>query len=149
MFEKIIGFVVMILIVSFSIVSGMQTNFIAIIDPHSFLLVVGITMGGLLFAYGRSFSICALLEPFKKSGSPNKEALTKYNAFYNLASILAIGAGLIGVFIGAFIILLDMSDPHAIGAGCAVALISLFYGLTLATLILQPMKYAIIHNANK
>lgn len=46
--------------------------------------------------------------------------------------------GMIGTLVGLVILLNDMSDPAALGAGMSVALITTLYGVLLANLLLKP-----------
>jgi len=63
---------------------------------------------------------------------------------------LAPAFGMIGTLIGLVIMLVNLDDPGAIGQGMAVALLTTFYGATLAYLIFIPIAGKLsIYSANE
>lgn len=60
-------------------------------------------------------------------------------SMYEAAGALAPAFGMIGTLIGLINMLVNLSDPSAIGPGMAVALITTFYGALLANLFFIPM----------
>jgi len=58
---------------------------------------------------------------------------------FTTAGALAPALGLIGTLIGLVAMLVNMSDPDSIGPSMAVALLTTFYGATMANLIFNPV----------
>lgn len=61
-------------------------------------------------------------------------------SFYDKASAFAPAFGMIGTLIGLIQLLKDMSDPNALGAAMAVALVTTFYGTILSNFIFGPIS---------
>ena len=59
--------------------------------------------------------------------------------FFTSAAAFAPALGLIGTLIGLVQMLLNMSDPDAIGPSMAVALLTTFYGALMANLVFTPL----------
>lgn len=59
--------------------------------------------------------------------------------FFGYAQELAPGMGMIGTLIGLVLMMGNVNDPHAIGPGMAVALLTTLYGAVLANVILGPL----------
>lgn len=59
--------------------------------------------------------------------------------FFSSAATFAPALGLVGTLIGLVQMLLNMSDPDAIGPSMAVALLTTFYGALLANLVFTPI----------
>lgn len=59
--------------------------------------------------------------------------------FLNLAGTYCPAFGMIGTLIGLIQMLQNLSDPSAIGAGMAVAMITTFYGALFANLVFLPL----------
>ncbi len=59
--------------------------------------------------------------------------------FFSYAQELAPGMGMIGTLLGLVLMMGSMNDPHAIGPGMAVALLTTLYGAILANVILGPL----------
>ncbi len=60
-------------------------------------------------------------------------------AFFNAAGTYCPAFGMVGTLIGLIQMMQNLTDPSAIGAGMAVAMITTFYGALLANLILLPL----------
>jgi chemotaxis protein MotA len=60
--------------------------------------------------------------------------------FFSTAATFAPALGLIGTLVGLVQMLLNMSDPDAIGPSMAVALLTTFYGALLANLVFNPIS---------
>jgi chemotaxis protein MotA len=59
---------------------------------------------------------------------------------WKMARIYVLASGVIGLLIGAVIMLKNMSDPAAIGPAMAVALLTIFYGFVLSFGIYLPLQ---------
>ena len=70
------------------------------------------------------------------------------NLFENLSK-LAPGVGMMGTLLGLVNMMSKLSDPAAIGAGMAMALLTTFYGLLLANILYAPFSEKISIEAEK
>lgn len=120
-------------------------------DPPSILFVSSMTICATIFAYGLKFSTKAIFLPFLDRSQLSKEDLQQYVNFYNMASLVSICAGIIGFLIGMIKMLAENWDniKTYICPAIALCLVTIFYGFIAAALIFQPMKYAVLFNANK
>ncbi len=59
--------------------------------------------------------------------------------FFSYAQELAPGMGMIGTLVGLVLMMGNVNDPHTIGPGMAVALLTTLYGAVLANVILGPL----------
>jgi len=67
-------------------------------------------------------------------------------AVFGRAYQLAWGAGLLGTLLGLIAMLADLSDPAAIGAGMAVALLTTAYGAMLAEFLFAPLQQSVLNH---
>ncbi len=67
------------------------------------------------------------------------EQLALTSKFFNSAGTYCPAFGMVGTLIGLIQMMQNLTDPAAIGAGMAVAMITTFYGALLANLIFLPM----------
>ena len=63
----------------------------------------------------------------------------RHMAVLQTMRVLAIGTGLVGTIIGLVQMLQNMEDPSKIGPAMAVALLTAFYGIAWAELLLAPL----------
>ena len=59
-----------------------------------------------------------------------------------------IGAGLTGSLIGLVSMLQTLDDPSKIGPAAAVMILTVFYGVILSELIVNPMRHAVLRIAH-
>ncbi len=135
-----------ILIILFSlIVSCLLTGSLMLyFDVKSILIVFGLLLGGIVFSSGIIVPLKAVKNAFDSNSANSPEELKQFIYFFNSASRLSIGAGVIGIFIGIIGILAVLNDPSQIGANAAIALLTAFYGVILSELVFQPMKNSVI-----
>ncbi len=141
---KIIGSLV--LLVMFWASCHLTGSVLLFLDIKSMIIVGGLLVGGVLFSSGVAIPVAALGKSF---GSPTETSTAEYRqylAFYNSASRLSIGAGVLGFIIGIVCVLAALNDPSKIGANLAVALLTVFYGIILSEFVIQPLKQALISN---
>lgn len=66
-------------------------------------------------------------------------------SFFEKASAIAPGFGMIGTLIGLINMLANLADPSGIASGMSVALITTFYGCVMAHLLCSPMATRLKH----
>ncbi len=117
------------------------------IDIPSLIFVLGVTFGGVWFAHGPSAVFRAMHAAL--SGHAVDDATSRrHDAVLATAYGLAWASGVLSLFVGFIAMLADLSEPAAIGAGLAVALISPFYGLILAEVVFHPLRRALRTNSD-
>ena len=128
---RIIGLVILLALLA--VAMGDLTMFI---DIPSALIVLGFTIGALIFAragipnmFGAAFDAGATAEQLQAAARGWTQART-----YSVAS------GIIGTMVGFVIVLKNLDDIGAIGPGLAIAIITVFYGLVLGYGICLPMQ---------
>ncbi len=111
------------------------------------LASVTITLGGsavfTLAAHGPSRVWDAISAGFRQDPVEQDEASQHARVLQSLRGAL-IGTGVIAFLIGGVHMLQHMDDPSQIGPAVAVALLSVLYSVTLAELIVAPMKHAVL-----
>ena len=123
-----------------------------LIDPASFICVMGLVLGGCLVAYGS--------DTYKGCGAIFKPTLSREEAaiavdVYKLAVRISIGAGFIGTMFGWIAMLGHMGsgsggmDMGALTGGAAVSLITTLYGLVFAFTLFLPLQYYFQHQLDK
>ena len=97
------------------------------IDILSIGLVLGPTLGLLLATYGVRGSMEAVRTLF--GGAPNEAVLARSTSFFILSGGVAIGSGVVGVLVGAVVLLDGMTDVSTIGPAMAVIVLSSLYAV--------------------
>ena len=115
---------------------GIGSNLPIMIDPASLIIVLGGTLGMLLFG---SSSIPTMFKTIF-SGTATVEELQAGVKGWKMASAYSLASGGIGTIIGLVIMLKYMDDPAAIGPGIAIALLTTFYGIVLSLAIFLPLQ---------
>lgn len=128
----VIGLVVVIA----ALLVGIGSQLSAMADTRSAIIVVGMTLGMLLF--GRSRIDMMLRTLFRGDASP--QALQEAASDWRAAAAYAIAAGAIGTLVGLILMLKDMDDPTQFLPGTALALLSSLYGFILAIAICLPLQ---------
>ena len=109
-----------------------------LIDPASFICVIGPVIGGVLMAYGSELSTAFKTDPTRT------ESITAVGV-YKLAIKVSIGSGFIGTQLGWIAMLGSMGgtgmDRAALTGGAATSLITILYGLTFAFCLFLPLQY--------
>jgi len=117
------------------------------IDIPSLVFVTGVLVGGMMMCFGvdkiADAFVGALTGEFAMP-VPARVRLARIAVFAR-AYQLSWGAGLVGSVIGLIAMLSDLSSPHAIGAGLAVALLTTFYGAMLAEFIFAPLQQTVMN----
>lgn len=115
------------------------TSFGAFIDPSSMLLVILLVYFSLAIGFGFN-------APFKMiktlSSSANCiEDTIKAKYICKCGTLISVGIGFIGTFIGIIQMLQDLKDPHVMGVGLATALITPLYGLIMTVGFFVPLYF--------
>jgi flagellar motor component MotA len=129
---RIIG--LLIVVVLMGLAMGNEVSIF--IDIPSALIVLGFTLGALIFARAGIPNMFAA----SFSAEATKEQLQAAARGWAQARTYLVASGFIGVLIGGVIMLKNMDDPAAIGPGAAIAIITIFYGLLLAYGLCLPMQ---------
>ena len=70
-----------------------------------------------------------------------EERHSEYAGFFDKIAEMAPAFGMIGTLVGLVLMLLDMSDPAAIGPAMATALLTTLYGAVIANVIFTPIAF--------
>ncbi len=145
---KIIGLIVIALFITMTI--GFS-NLALFIDLVTIQLVFGVTFASAFVT--SPYSVVKLipsilqycLRPGRKNGySPKSYSEIKpFIDMFESMSRVALAAGIVGSLI-CLILILSSMPLESIGANLALTLLSMFYGLTLSELLLQPIKRMVI-----
>lgn len=121
---------------------GTLSSFGSVVD--AVLIVFGLLLGGIVFSSGIIVPLKAVKNAFDSNSANSPEELKQFINFFNSASHLSIGAGVIGMFIGTIGFLAVLNDPSQIGANVAIALLTAFYCVILSEFVFQSMKNSVI-----
>ena len=124
------------LIITFVLIVVAMGDVSAFIDVPSLLIVVGGTLGMLIF--GRSGIPNMISAAF--SGDATNEELTAAAKGWRMARSYTLVSGVIGTFIGGVIMLKNMDDPAALGPGTALAILTILYSLLLSYGVYLPLQ---------
>lgn len=119
-------------------------NIYSFISPSSFLLTIGVVIGGVLYIFDWSFPLKTILKSFGKGDIKDVNELKLSIIFFDSASRLSIAAGSIGMVAGIVKMFSNLSDPATIGPALALSISSAFYAVILSELIIQPLKHSLI-----
>ena len=118
---RILGIVILVT----GMLMGIGSNLAAFIDPPSLLIVVAFTLGALWIS---GASIPGMIRALGSTQIDATEAATAARS-WGLASKAATAAGVVGVLIGAVIMLRNIDDIGAIGPGLTICILTSLYGL--------------------
>lgn len=104
------------------------------VDVPSFLLVLGLVVGGLMASFGPRATLRALRQALESAPLPGRD-VTDSMRLARHGYHLSWAAGGVGVLIGVVNILANLGDPSQLGGGLALALLSLLYGALFAELV--------------
>jgi flagellar motor component MotA len=127
-----LGFIIMFVLAIVGLSASGSLGYV--IDIPSLLIVIGISLGMLLMAYGSSLG-SASKTIFRKSAE--QKALMLSLAVFERGKSFAIASGVIGTMIGVVCILASLDDIAALGPGLATALITSIYSLALSYGVFQ------------
>jgi len=112
---------------------GLHAPLLIFIDVHSFFVVAGVVVFGMLSVY--SWEELGGLETVFFGSKPMDEATSKQaQSMFSRGADLAIGAAYLGATIGLIQMLTNLADPSKIGPAMAVALLSPLYGICISEL---------------
>lgn len=116
------------------------------VDLPSLIIVGGVSAGVMLVCFTPAQlwgAVVTLLNAGAGRGAGHRaEAAAVFGRAYQVVW----GVGLVGTLFGLIAMLADLSDPSAIGAGMAVALIMVAYSALLAELIIAPCKQIVLND---
>jgi hypothetical protein len=117
------------------------------IDYPSIIMVLGVLIGGALLCFPITQLVDAFLAAVQADASAPVNAWQRQQRIAVFARLyqLAWGGGLVAALIGLIAMLSDLSDPHSIGRGMAVALVAPAYGALLAEFIFNPMQQMVMN----
>jgi len=128
---RIVGLVVVVVLLVMA-----MGNVIMFIDLPSILIVLGGTIGMLLF--GRNSIPAMFKAAFSGSAS---DAVVRAGAYgWRMTRSYSLASAAIGAFIGCIIMLKNMDDPAAIGPGMAMVILCTLYAMVLAFVISLPLQ---------
>jgi flagellar motor component MotA len=106
-------------------------------NPPSLMLVLGCSLALILASYGGKGFGLLFRAPFSRKLTPDE--IQRSIEVYKDFKVYLIASGILGVFIGAILILANLRDPAALGPNLAVTLITAFYGIFFAYFICHPV----------
>ena len=128
---------------SFNYIPAIPSAMNGLLDPVSFICVMGSVLGGCLVAYGS--------DTYKGCGAILKPTLSREEAaiavgVYKLAVRISIGSGFFGAMYGWIALLRHEAmggggSDGAMYSGVAVSLVAILYGLVFAFTIFLPLQY--------
>ncbi|MFW5686505.1 MAG: hypothetical protein ACOC0O_07625 [Spirochaetota bacterium] len=137
-----VGVVVVVALFVIAVVSGGSriTHFISIAS------LVLVTVPAAVMALSAS-SLGEMGRAFKAAfagTSPSRAELLKAQSFFEAVGRMVIASGIVGFVTGAVVLLANLGgDPTIIGAGTAVALLTVLYAAILDILVPVPFRLAI------
>ena len=126
---RLIGFVGILFVLVWCIAMG--GGVMAFIHIPSIAFILGIAFFALLATFGTDF-LKFIPQSFLTFVSRNPEPNPRFAEIALFASRYLVGSGLIGMLIGLIQMLRNLSDPSSIGAGMAVALLTVFYAVIIS-----------------
>ncbi|MBT3346174.1 MAG: hypothetical protein HN712_11045 [Gemmatimonadetes bacterium] len=106
---------------------GIGSNLTVFVDPPSIIIVVTFVLGALWIS---GASVPAMFRALG-SGELDSVAATSAARSWGLAAHAAAVAGVVGVLIGAVIMLKNLDDIGALGPGLAICILTALYGLVI------------------
>ena len=128
----ILGFVIMFVLAIVGLSASGSLGHV--LDIPSVLIVIGVSLGMLLMAFGSSLG-AAIMTIFRKNAE--REALVFGIVVFKRGRSFAIASGVVGTMIGMVSILANLDYIAALGPGLATALITSIYSLALAYGVFQ------------
>jgi len=142
MFSKLLGIILSLLVIGYPLSFGRP--WYTFLDPIAVLIVFALTFAALLMTYGLLRPTRMLFDVLHPVAVGAKERLPLNIKICESAAIYASCAGSLGTLIGLCEMLSRLADPSKIGAGMAVALLTMVYGVGLVGLVFMPMRYLFI-----
>jgi len=149
MLSKLLGLVLCVLTVV--VVTSMGEggsiaifNLMLFVDLEAFGFVFILTFAALLMTYGLLRPTRMLLDVLHPGAVSAKERLPLNIKICESTAIYACCAGSLGTLIGIVKMLGALADPAKIGAGMAVALLTMVYAVGLVGLVFMPLRYLFI-----
>ena len=132
---RFVGFMISLvaLVAAISFGSGITL----FINAPSAIIVLCLGLGTVMFAHGASSPGLLVRAAF---GEVEEAHAGEAGAIAQTASKSFVQAGWIGFLVGGVQMLANLDDPAAIGPAVAVALLTVFYGYTLSTLLWLPTE---------
>lgn len=132
---RMLGFLLSLCVLVLAMAFG--SSVMLFFNLPSAIIVLCIGLGTVAFGHGVS-SIGLLMHA--AFGEVASDRTAEAAAVASTASQSFVQAGWIGFLIGAVQMLANLDDPAAIGPAVAVALLTVFYGYTLSTLLWLPAQ---------
>ena len=124
---------------------GIGANISFMIDIKSAAIVVGCTLGLLLFGGSR---IGPMFSSVFRWSIPVADLLQAARD-WKLAAAYLLASGVIGTLIGLVIMLKNMDDPAALGPGMAIAVLTILYGVIVGLGICLPLAVRLENRAQE
>ena len=124
---------------------GIGANISFMIDIKSAAIVVGCTLGLLLFGGSR---IGPMFGSVFRCSVPAADLLQAARD-WKLAAAYLLASGVIGTLIGLVIMLKNMDDPAALGPGMAIAVLTILYGVIVGLGICLPLAVRLENRAQE
>ena len=123
----------MVLLIAWSIAStGVAPAYLNI---PSAVIVGAVIFGGLIASFPMSLVLESITAAMCAHRHPDPQRHKVYRAVLVRGRQLGWAGGLIGTLIGAVSMLVNMTDPSAIGPGMALSMLTLLYGLIVSEFV--------------
>ena len=136
---RLIGSGLLLFLVIYAIWSGCGDQSKVFISPSAFIAVVGGTGALLLMSHGRKTWSGFLRFITFRGKDLTEEERDGLGEFLQTGSRSALALGLFMDLCGTIIMLMNMSDPAAVGPGMAMSLLPLLYAIVLSEMVFVPM----------
>jgi flagellar motor component MotA len=117
---------------------GGLNSVLSFVDMPSIMIVIGVTSAGAIWSFPFSILKQSFADAFSEVELDADRAGQGHQVFIKLSNF-AVASGLYGTLIGLVKMLSNLDDPTTIGPAMAVALLTLFYGVTLGEFFCKSM----------
>ena len=132
--QRTLGIGIMLLVLHVATMGGHLNAFF---DTDAILFVLGITLGGALYAFPIEQLFRVAGNHFKQELSDSERA--ELHLVLTSVANIAVGAGVVGAFVFTVKLLSNIGGPETIGPLVGSAILSSFYGCVLGELLLRPV----------
>lgn len=114
-------------------------NIAYFIDPTSLIIVFDIVIGVRYFGISKQRSRHITIKNLFAYSKLSPDVRFTISEELFILARAARYSGVVGTLMGAVIMLINLADPESIGPALAVAILTMFYGITLSELFLVPL----------
>lgn len=116
----------------------------AFFDLPSLIFLSGLTLGGLLMNYDPLTVLSAYWHAALGKPVPDRAYRRRLLRVLDRSYQLLWGGGVLGALVGVITMLSNLSAPASVGVGMAVSLLTLFYAVVVAELIVRGFRHNLL-----